>query len=377
MTFATPAYLKAVQKKEYYFNCEELLWLAECAESNVIVAKSEGDYFRVEGPEFGGDRPVAVISLQGGGQRRVRGHYERLCPQSWIDEGRAIALAIEEKAAAAAAKENQEKARSRGLADNAASENLKKQEQEHPLAMSSKLGSFSADGMSPNKERDASARPTDTVDVERHVQRRAEDPGFRGEEECKDLLRCEKGYAVQHTTAHGENNCLIEAILCALHSEGYLSPMRRRKRQRICSAARAHLIAHHGVANEGCPYLAHDEHFDPICNYLRSNVPEIWRYVTRHDFSDVLETSLLTITVQVFSRSQARDEVDEIKETEPICSLAPLAEYCSTEVEEVEIYLYCNTHDNGEGWHYEWIRPESAEAEPGDYDAIADIEDPP
>lgn len=63
--------------------------------------------------------------------------------------------------------------------------------------------------------------------------------------------------------------------------------------------------------------------------------------------------------------------MDEIRETEPVCSLACLAEY--HEVEEAVIFLYCNTHENGEGWHYERTLPTSAEAEPGDYDAIADI----
>ena len=42
--------------------------------------------------------------------------------------------------------------------------------------------------------------------------------------------------------------------------------------------------------------------------------------------------------------------------------------------DEVLILLYCNTHDNGEGCHYEWIRPESAEAELGDHDAIPDLD---
>ena len=41
MDFATQVYLSASQKSQYYLSCEELLWLSECARSNVIVAKSE------------------------------------------------------------------------------------------------------------------------------------------------------------------------------------------------------------------------------------------------------------------------------------------------------------------------------------------------
>lgn len=293
MDFATRAYLKAIQHTQYYFSCEELLWSTECAKSNVIVAKGEGDNFRVEGAEFGGDGPVAVIFLQGEMQRRLHTHYERLCPQSWIDEGRAIASAIEEKTAARVSREKQETLRGQGLSDDAAAEKMGKGEQARTLAITSKLGSSSTDGV-------ASTRPTDTVDVERYGQRRAADAGIRAEEECKALLRSSMGYAIQNTTAHGENNCLIEAILCALHSQGYLMPMRIRKRQQICSAARAHLVANHGVANEGLPYLSHDEHFDQICNFLRFNVPEIWPYARdEFDISDILLTSCLTITAQV------------------------------------------------------------------------------
>ena len=122
MRFAPQAYLKALQSENYYFSCEELLWLAECAHSNVIIARFRGCSLLVEGSELGGQGPVAVILLQGDGRRS---HFERLCPQAWVPE----------------------------------------------VEKAMYLGSM--------------------------------------------------GYAAQMTTDFAESNCLIEAILCALHSQGF------------------------------------------------------------------------------------------------------------------------------------------------------------
>ena len=47
--FAVPAYLKAVQQPMYFLSCDELLWLAECAQSNVIVTKRRGGSFHIQG----------------------------------------------------------------------------------------------------------------------------------------------------------------------------------------------------------------------------------------------------------------------------------------------------------------------------------------
>ena len=44
-------------------------------------------------------------------------------------------------------------------------------------------------------------------------------------------------------------------------------------------------------------------------------------------------------------------EYTEMAETNPVHSEAPGKSSMT-----VFIILYCNTHDNGEGWHYEWIR---------------------
>ncbi len=116
LRFSVPVYLHAAQQTTYHFSCEELLWLAECAGTNVVVAKSEGDGFLVEGYELGHPGPVAVIFLQGDGERRLRSHFERVCPAAWVDEGWAIAAAeavaaaqvAAEKATAGKAKKREE-----------------------------------------------------------------------------------------------------------------------------------------------------------------------------------------------------------------------------------------------------------------------------
>jgi len=128
LQFAKPAYLHAVQQRYYYFSCEELLWLSECAGTNVVVAKQEDDGFHLEGYELGHPGSVAVIFLQGGGgQRRQRSHFERLCPEAWISEARAIAAAeaeaaaqlVAEKAAAEKARRSEAMAERRRLIEEA------------------------------------------------------------------------------------------------------------------------------------------------------------------------------------------------------------------------------------------------------------------
>ena len=388
MNFATQAYLKAIQNTQYYFSCEELLWIAECAQSDVIIAKSEGDHFRVEGAEFGGVGPVAVIYLQGEGQRRLRTHYERLCPQDLVHEGKAIAAVVAQERAGVTAKATEDRiptsessgegvasstevagiGRAMQVDNEATATRAEKAKQEDAVEAKAKEDASSGGGV-------ASSRPTDTVGVDACVRSYSQDSGTRSEEAMKALLIHSLGYSVRDTTAHGENNCLIEAVLCALHSQGYLVQMSVEQRREVCRGARTHLIEQHGLSSSGFVYLSHDVHFDPICNYLRSRVPGIWPY----SFDPYLSSlpHRLTITAQVFTRWDrvqvlgARGEVDELREVDPVSSLADLADLMK--VEEAVIYLYCNTSDGGDGWHYEWILPSSVEAEPGDYDAIPEI----
>ena len=80
---AFPAYIQAIQSPDYWFSCEELLWVAECAGANLIMARGNGDVFEVAGSVWKDpdpEGPVAIVSLRVGGEGRVRSHFERLCP---------------------------------------------------------------------------------------------------------------------------------------------------------------------------------------------------------------------------------------------------------------------------------------------------------
>ena len=80
---ALPAYIEAIQRPEYWFSCEELLWVAECAGANLIMARNRGDVLEVAGSVWQDPeptRPVAIVSLHVGGPGRVRSHFERVCP---------------------------------------------------------------------------------------------------------------------------------------------------------------------------------------------------------------------------------------------------------------------------------------------------------
>ena len=198
MRFAPQAYLKALQSENYYFSCEELLWLAECANSNVIIARFRGCSLLVEGSELGGQGPVAVILLQGDGRRS---HFERLCPQAWVPE----------------------------------------------VEKAMYLGSM--------------------------------------------------GYAAHMTTDFEESNCLIEAILCALHSQGYLIQKSAEERKNICRRVRHHLVDCHSLAAEGYPRLSHVDHFRPIIDYLFRDVPEIWRRSEGGDQPTIRDRLVITAEV--------------------------------------------------------------------------------
>ena len=110
MSMAAPAYLEAVCSNRYWFSCDELLWIAECAGANVVVAKGDGRYFIVHDKvESRAGQPFAVVALNAEGHGRVRSHFERLCPEEWLV--RATAEARE--ARLAAAEEKPQKGRGR------------------------------------------------------------------------------------------------------------------------------------------------------------------------------------------------------------------------------------------------------------------------
>ena len=144
---------------------------------------------------------------------------------------------------------------------------------------------------------------------------------------------------------------MTDSILLAMADQGLIGPLDKDKRVQLCTAVRRHLVTYCGLSPHGYPFLAHDEHFDAICQVLRVSLLPLW--LAEQCLS---QTSFTCIVHDRFNRQMVRDATgaySELPETNPVHSAAPGAESLS-----VVVTLYCNTYDNGEGWHYEWIRAE-------------------
>ena len=72
---------------------------------NVVIAKTHGAQFEVEGCGLGHAGAIAIVSLWTQGQRRVRSHFERLCPEDWVQEAATARETAREQAAEVAATE--------------------------------------------------------------------------------------------------------------------------------------------------------------------------------------------------------------------------------------------------------------------------------
>ena len=180
----------------------------------------------------------------------------------------------------------------------------------------------------------------------------------------KTLLRSlTPSLEVLPSSSHGENDCLTDSILLALEDQGAIVASSALVRQQLCRSVRRYLeIACHLPAN-GFPFLSHDAHFASICHMLRCLLERSWR-----GEAPLAETSFTCIVQDRFNRQVVVDNDGtrtELAETNPVYSRA-----CGAETFEVILMLYCNTHEDGEGWHYEWIhvceeRPESLTIETG------------
>ena len=137
------------------------------------------------------------------------------------------------------------------------------------------------------------------------------------------MLLGSMGYAAQVTTDFEEHNCLIEAILCALHSQSYLIQKSDEERKNICRRVRQHLVDRYSLSDIGYPRLSHVEHFRPIIDYLLSDVPEIWR--RSEDGDRPTSRDRLVITAQVLQHGDRRQvhserSEDELRWMEPVRS---------------------------------------------------------
>jgi len=119
----------------------------------------------------------------------------------------------------------------------------------------------------------------------------------RGEEAMKQLLAeaMAPPHLVRSSSAHGANNCLTDSILLALAAQGLTQILTPEERAAVCDRVRVHLETCHGVPAEyPAPFLSHEDHFDAICQFLRSDDPDLW--------SPAVVPSKLSITAVVFDR---------------------------------------------------------------------------
>jgi hypothetical protein len=156
---------------------------------------------------------------------------------------------------------------------------------------------------------------------------------------------------------HGHNDCLSDALLQSLASQGYAKDWDRSARREICTQARRHLCAVHGLSPTSYPMLEHDVHARTLLRFF-VGLEELWQ---SHVAPKQLHFAI--VVLDRFNRALVHGEhgeVTEIPETNPV---AVEPEDLEGDQEDVRITLYCNTFDNGQGYHYEWIY--AADEEPG------------
>ena len=161
--------------------------------------------------------------------------------------------------------------------------------------------------------------------------------------------------SLQEEGHNGHNDCLTDALLQSLASNGYLKDLDREGRRDICSRTRRHLCDVHGLSPRGYPMLEHDVHARSILRFFVGLGDELWK-------PHVVPT-LVHFTVVVLDRFNralmegVHGELSEIPETNPV---AAEPEDLDGDRDETVVMMYCNTLRNGEGYHYEWISAASA-----------------
>ena len=183
----------------------------------------------------------------------------------------------------------------------------------------------------------------------------AADGGFvRSEASAKQVL-LQMGLQVMPADTFLRNDCLIDSMLQSLmHANLIHSTVSSEQRNAITRRVRQHL-RDRGRTGVGYDYLSHDEHSRSIFEYLLLHEETIW--------IDRLHVHDTEITITVYDRFQGRRLVDvhgnvnELPECEPILIEATV----SPPINHVQLFLYCCTHGDGSGYHYEWVRPASSE----------------
>ena len=173
----------------------------------------------------------------------------------------------------------------------------------------------------------------------------------RTENAAKEILR-NLGLQVMHADTFSRNDCLTDSLLQSLmHANLVRTTLSTGERDCIALRVVREHLCHMNRTGPGCDYLSHDEHVGHIYDFLLSNERDIW--------TDLQEAHHTDITVMVYDRFQGRQledrdgTVNELPECEPI----HLAARSFPETNHVQLFLYCCTHRDSSGYHYEWIRP--------------------
>ena len=172
----------------------------------------------------------------------------------------------------------------------------------------------------------------------------------RSEADAKaELLRL--NLEVMHADTFQRNDCLIDSIVQSLMHAGFILPsLSFMDRNVIAWQARQYLRERNLTDRFNAEYLSHHDHLQHIFDFLRDEAG-LW--------VDVARARATEFTVTVYDRFHGRHLEDtngavfELPESEPVY----IAARSMTETLPVAIVLYCCTHSDSSGYHYEWIRP--------------------
>ncbi len=176
---------------------------------------------------------------------------------------------------------------------------------------------------------------------------------LRTEGVTKALLRS-LGYHVRSAETFGRNDCLIDSILQGLqHASLFREPLTFDERKDIAARVRSFLRDNNYTRSDIDEYLSHDVHVAHILNFLLTECRGIWLHLY-----DALRCDFTVVVYDRFNLRRVTDAsgiVDELPETEPLCVEARLKRTGTNPHLDVQLLLYCNTHRDGTGCHYEWI----------------------
>ena len=102
----------------------------------------------------------------------------------------------------------------------------------------------------------------------------------------------------------------------------------------------------------GNAFLSHDEHTRHIIAYMLEQCEEIW---IDRDIS--LQTRFTVVVYERFQNRRVQDVSGEafILPDLPTVDIPPTIDSDNEEL----LHLYCRTHLDGTGWHYEWLTARS------------------